>query len=343
MEKELKKQLKKYSKIFLDAQEKSRKEADVVMYIVQFFQDALGYDILKKQEISKEYATGGGFCDIAIKIKGKLELIIEVKQPGMKLADSHIRQAKNYAIESGMKWALLTNGCDWKLFHLRYVEKKGIKSTLVFKTDLLKNFQEKPDEVIDKFKLLHKKIFTKGGLDNFWKKKTMLTPNSIVKVLFAEDVLKLIAHKVNYKKEVKVGIEDIAKALKNMFDKEVLADMADIKIVKGKTKQEKPYKVKFLNNTYEIKSWKGLLVFTAEKLLELKPDLMKELSDSKIMQGRKSPYLTKNQSLLRNPSQLSPGLFLETNLSSDGVIKVINILLKGCGYKESDIEIITKK
>jgi predicted type IV restriction endonuclease len=249
MEKELKQQLRKYSNIFKDAQESGKKEADVVMYIVQFFQDALGYDILKKQEISREYATGGGFCDIAIKIEGKLELLIEVKQPGMKLADSHIRQVKNYVIERGMTWALLTNGCDWKLFHLRFKEEEGVEKLTVFETDLLESFQKKPDDVIEKFKLLHRKNFVKGELEKFWKKKLLLIPRALSEVLFKEDVLKKIRTEVNRDADVKVGVEDIAKALKNMFEKEVLADMAEIKIKKTKKSiaSSKPKKAQLLN------------------------------------------------------------------------------------------------
>ena len=86
-----------------------------------------------------------------------------------------------------------------------------------------------------------------------------------------------------------------------------------------------------------------MLIQVIEKLIRHNPDSFNNLSDSEIMMGKKSLYLTKNKSLLRHSYQLSPGLFFETNLSSDGVIKVINILLKGCGYKESNIEIMTKK
>ena len=53
MDKELRKRLRNYSKIFIDAQEKGKKEADVVMYLFQFFQEVLGYNIF--DEISKEY------------------------------------------------------------------------------------------------------------------------------------------------------------------------------------------------------------------------------------------------------------------------------------------------
>ena len=45
MEKELKKKLKYYSTIFKDAQEKGKKEADLVMYLVEFFKDVLDYDL----------------------------------------------------------------------------------------------------------------------------------------------------------------------------------------------------------------------------------------------------------------------------------------------------------
>ena len=45
----------------------------------------------------------------------------------------------------------------------------------------------------------------------------MLIPSSLVKALFKEEVLKKIRQEVNRGKEVKVGIEDIFKALKNNY------------------------------------------------------------------------------------------------------------------------------
>jgi len=251
LEKELKKQLKIYSKIFKEAQEKGKKEADAVMYIVQFFKEALGYDIFK--EISKEYQIKEKYCDIAIKLKGQVELIIEVKQPGIRLADRHIDQAENYAIKSGTRWVILTNGCDWRLYHLDFNEEEGIERTLVFKTDILKSFQEKPNEVIEKFKLLHKKNFQRGELEKYWKKKIMLVPISLSKALFTEEVLRAIRKEVNRGAEVKVGIEEIAKALKNMLDKEVLAEMADIKIIKKKKRTKKKSQKKKNQKVVEIK------------------------------------------------------------------------------------------
>ncbi|MGB8953655.1 MAG: type I restriction enzyme HsdR N-terminal domain-containing protein, partial [Candidatus Aminicenantales bacterium] len=108
MEKELKKKLLLYSNIFKEAQEKEKKEADVIMYIIEFLKDVLGYDVFT--EISKEYQIKEKYCDIAIKLRGQVELLIEVKQPGLRLVDKHIEQAENYAMRSGTKWVILTNG-----------------------------------------------------------------------------------------------------------------------------------------------------------------------------------------------------------------------------------------
>lgn len=235
MEKELKKGLKKYADIFCMAQEKGKKEADLVMYLVQFFQEVLAYDIFK--EISKEYQIKAQYCDIALNIKGQVKMLVEAKQPGVRLADRHIEQAEIYAMKSGTKWVLLTNGIDWKLFHLSFDEEGGIESSLVFNTDLMKKFRDNPNDVVEKFMLLHKRNFIKGELEKYWKKITMLIPISLSKALFTEDVLRAICREVNRGAEVKVGIEDTAKALRNMFDKEVLADMADIKIKRKKRKR----------------------------------------------------------------------------------------------------------
>ena len=243
MEKELKKQLREYSKIFIDAQEQGKKEADIVMYLFKFFQDTLGYSIF--DEISKEYQIKGKYCDIALKIKGEVGLLVEAKQPGIRLVKKHIEQTEIYGMKSGIKWVILTNGCEWRLFHLSYDEAEGIESTLVFGTDLVRSFKEKPNDVVEKFMLLHKRNFIKGELDKYFKKKTMLIPESLAKALFTEEVLRSIRREVNKGAEVKVGVDDIAKALKTLLDKEVLADMVikvrkTKKVARRKTTKKKP-------------------------------------------------------------------------------------------------------
>jgi hypothetical protein len=240
MEKELKKQLKIFSNIFKGAQGQGKREADVVMYVVQFFKDALGYDIFT--EISKEFQIKEKYCDIAIKLQGQVEFLIEVKQAGLRLADRHIEQAEGYAMKSGTKWIILTNGVEWKLFHISFSETEGIERAIVFKTDFLKDFDERPDEVSEKFGLLQKKNYLKSDLEKYWTKKTMLEPSALAQALFSQTVLKALNREINRGAGAKVSFDDIVKALKNLLDKEVLADLADIKI--GKKRKAKKQIVK---------------------------------------------------------------------------------------------------
>jgi hypothetical protein len=240
MEKELKKQLKLFAPIFRDAQDQGKREADVVMYTVQFFKDALGYDIFT--EISKEFQIKEKYCDIAIKLQGQVEMLIEVKQAGLRLADRHIEQAESYAMKSGTKWVLLTNGIEWKLFHISFSETEGIERAVVFKIDLLKDLEERPDEVFEKFGLLQKRNYLKGALDKYWTKKTMLEPGALAQALFSQMVLKVLNREINRGAEAKVSFDDIVKALKNLLDKEILADLADIKIGKKRRAKRQPIK-----------------------------------------------------------------------------------------------------
>ncbi|MBN2251480.1 MAG: type I restriction enzyme HsdR N-terminal domain-containing protein [Candidatus Altiarchaeota archaeon] len=231
MEKEFKKKLSAYASIFREAQEKGKKEADIVMYIVEFLKDALKYDVFK--EISKEYQIKDKYCDIAIKIDGEVVMLIEAKQPGIKLHDRHIEQAENYAMRNGTEWAILTNGCEWRLYHLEVTD-EGIDSNLAFRTDLLNSYDENPDDVLPKFLLLHRKNFIKGSLDKYWQKLNLLTPKSLLQAVFTDSVLKTIARELNRGENVRVGISELEREIKNVLDKNILAELADIKLKKKK-------------------------------------------------------------------------------------------------------------
>jgi hypothetical protein len=239
MDKELKKKISVYSQRFRGAQESGKKEADIVMYIVEFLKDVLKYDVFK--EISKEYQIKDKYCDIAIKIDGQVAMLIEAKQPGLKLVDRHIEQAENYAMRSGTQWAILTNGCEWRLYHLQ-VSDEGIESSIVFKTDFLSSFDEDPDDVVSKFMLLHRKNFVKGSLDKYWQKLNLLTPQSLLQAVFTDSVLRTVARELNRGEKVRVGIDEIERELKCVLDKGILAELADLKLKKKRRTKRGPRK-----------------------------------------------------------------------------------------------------
>jgi hypothetical protein len=53
--------------------------------------DVFGYD--KYSEVTRELCIRGTFCDLATRIDGKFQLLLEVKAIGLDLKDAHTKQA----------------------------------------------------------------------------------------------------------------------------------------------------------------------------------------------------------------------------------------------------------
>jgi hypothetical protein len=80
--------------------------------------EILGYD--KYQEVTTELSVRSTFCDLAIKIDGRLQYLIEVKSIGTELKENHLRQAIEYGAREGIEWILLANGHLWQAQRIRF-------------------------------------------------------------------------------------------------------------------------------------------------------------------------------------------------------------------------------
>lgn len=100
--------IKRYQPILADAKARDVGEADTVTIIKDMLADVFGYD--KYSEVTSEHAIRGTYCDLALKIDGTLQTLIEVKAIGLTLKEGHIKQAVDYAANQGVEWVLLTNG-----------------------------------------------------------------------------------------------------------------------------------------------------------------------------------------------------------------------------------------
>lgn len=60
----------------------------------------------------------GEFADYSIRINKELVAFIEVKRVTTKLAQKHLRQVQNYALNEGVEWVILTNGARWQAYHI---------------------------------------------------------------------------------------------------------------------------------------------------------------------------------------------------------------------------------
>ncbi len=236
MDKAVKKALAQYAQIFQDARQRNANEADSVMYLVRFFTDVLGYDVFS--EITKEFQVRDRYCDIAIKLKGEVKFLIEVKALPTALADRHIEQAGNYASRSGIPWVVLTNGISWRLYHLTF-DASGIEHDLAF--DVALTPESDLEEIWKCLSLLSRESVTSAVLEDFWLQKKTLSPDSLVRALFTEEVLSGLRRELRRKSEVRLEVTDIAASLRRLLNPEVLTE--DIKIRKAKKKRRKIAKV----------------------------------------------------------------------------------------------------
>jgi hypothetical protein len=231
--------LKKYAQVFREARERNANESDTVMYLIRFFEDVLNYDSLAG-EISKEISIKDKYCDFGVKLSGEFKFIVEVKAAGNKsLREKDIEQAANYGSRSGIKWVLLTNGIEWQLYHLSFSEGEGITQDLVFLVDFVENAELNPDKIWDSIGLLEKESVRKGSMEDFLSHKKALSPQSLIKTLFTEDVLMVIRRELNRIGEVRLDILDVVEAIKEVLSKDALMAAGDIGYKKRRRRKKR--------------------------------------------------------------------------------------------------------
>ncbi len=100
------------------AKDRDVNESDTVSIVNDILGEVFGYD--KYLEVTSELAIRGTFCDLALKVDGKIQFLVEVKAIGIELKPNHVRQAVDYGANNGVPWVVLTNGIDWRLYRIRF-------------------------------------------------------------------------------------------------------------------------------------------------------------------------------------------------------------------------------
>ena len=100
--------IKRFQPILTSAKARDVNESDTVTIVTDMLADVCGFD--KYSEITSEFVIRGTFVDLAIKIDGVLQMLIEVKSIGLELKEAFTKQAVDYAANQGVEWVILTNG-----------------------------------------------------------------------------------------------------------------------------------------------------------------------------------------------------------------------------------------
>lgn len=240
--------LKKFQPILEKAKATDINESDTVTIIIDMLCEIFGYD--KYENITSEFAIKKTFCDLAIKLNGKIPLLIECKAAGLDLKDDHIRQATNYAADSGIEWAVLTNGLTWKVYKILFT--KPVEKKLVYEFNFC-DLSAKKESDLEMLYYLCIEAFAKSSkatLDDLHAQKQILNRYIVGQVMLTDpaiDGVRRVLRKLF--PEVKVESEELFALINNeIFKREIIeGDQAadakkTVQRIEKKAQQPKPIK-----------------------------------------------------------------------------------------------------
>lgn len=236
----LRNSLKKFQPILESAKTRDVNESDTVTIVVDMLSQVFGYD--KYTEITSEFAIRGTLCDIAIKIEGDLQTLIEVKAIGTELKDQHTRQAVDYAVNQGTEWVVLTNGAEWRIYSVLF--NKPVEQELVVNFDLL-NLSAKEDDDLEPLFLLAKEGWAKSALGEYRAQREALNRFYLAALIQGDPIVKLIRRQLRQlSPDVKITLEEIRAVLRQeVLKRDVTegekAESADKKVSKAMNKHRR--------------------------------------------------------------------------------------------------------
>jgi len=237
--------IKRFQPILASAKSRDVGESDTVIIVTDMLSEVFGYD--KYSEITSETSIRGTWCDLAIKIDGTIEFLIEVKAIGVELKDAHTKQAVDYSANQGTDWVLLTNAEIWRVYKVTFA--KPIDSELVLEINFSQLNPKKSSDVELLFHLT-REGWLKSALGEFQAQKQALSRFFLGAMVLSNPVLEVIRRELKrLSPDVRIDLEQIKSALiQDVLKREVVegekADEAQKKINKAASKLLRARKVK---------------------------------------------------------------------------------------------------
>lgn len=224
--------LKTFQPIAASHKSKDVSEADTVTLVKDILATCFGFD--KYHELTSEQQIRGTYCDLAVKIDGKIKYLIEVKAAGVSLNDSHLRQAISYGANQGIEWVVLTNAIEWRLHRIKFGQPLDHEEVSSF--NLLEANPKKEDDLKKMF-LLCREGISSAAMDAYHQHTQILNKYTIAQVILTESVVSSI------RKEVKKLFPDIK------IDHEQISDILNNEVLKrevieGEKAKETQQKIK---------------------------------------------------------------------------------------------------
>lgn len=203
--------IKRFQPILETARSRDVGESDTVTIVKDMLAEVFGYD--KYSEVTSEFAIRGTFCDLATKIDGQLQALIEVKAIGIDLKDAHVKQAVDYAANQGVDWVLLTNGGVWRVYHIVFA--KPIDQELVIDIDF-STLNSRNAEHIDLLYLWCKEGWVRSVLSEYHSQRQALSRFFVGAMLLTGSVVDVVRRELRrVSPDVKIDSDQIREVLIN--------------------------------------------------------------------------------------------------------------------------------
>lgn len=176
--------LKRYQPIVRKLAERDISEADTVTVIKDMLTDIFGYD--KYTELTSEQQIRGTFCDLAIRVEGKVHYLAEVKSAGTTLNDNHLRQAVNYGAHQGIEWIILTNAIIWKVYRIKFGQPIDWEEVYTFDMGALSS---RSQDDLSKLGMLCRESISSDALQAYHRQAQILNRYVIAEMLQSEPVV----------------------------------------------------------------------------------------------------------------------------------------------------------
>jgi len=225
--------IKRFQPILSSAKSRDVNESDTSMIVADLLAEIFGYD--KYSEVTRELCIRGTYCDLATRLDGKFQMIIEVKAIGLELKDAHVKQAVDYAANLGVEWVALTNGNLWRVY--RVIFAKPIDAELVLDIDILQ-LNAKSADHLESVYLLTRESMLKSGLYAYHDHLQATNKFYLAAVVLSDPVLETVRRELRRLSDAKIEIDELRQALKlEVMKREVIegekADGARKKVSKS--------------------------------------------------------------------------------------------------------------
>lgn len=333
-------------------------EAATKQAIILRFLSLLCWDTFNIDEVKPEYIVAERKVDYSLKISGKDRVFIEAKKAGEEL-DGHEQQLLDYSFKKGIKIAVLTNGFEW-WFYLPLSE--GSWEQRKFYT--IDIFQQESSDVVSRFtdflskdnvnnekalanaeavyKSQQKKNILKDSLPKAWQ-RLISEPDDRLIELITNKTEEICGYKANAEMveqflirsggQAYISTSQPAKPVKKRDS------LVSITSISGGYTNRSISAFVFNGTQYKVRSWKDLLMAMCDILIKTHSTEFEKVLN---IRGRKRPYFTRNSNELRIPQEVNEtGVFVETNLSANNIVKICLDMISIFGYSEDELKIET--